>query len=986
MDMLKTYLEKVIHTNRTVDVRGMLQAEELDELALDEVFVPMNVTLPNELPELRGSDYDEELRRRLIEPRDEPELEPAGEFLLRDNYIHLQESGLPLQTLWEKGNQWVLRGGPGTGKSTLLKYQTLTLARRLFRESRGNLPVLIHLKDFASAWQNMSEWTEEDALLHYIGENVLPQLGFGDSSQSGRMLEQLRYALDNRGCSLFFDDLEQVRSIEMRRHCIEAIEYLLKTYPGNQCLITTHPSAYQKEWFEHSFLTADLEFFNVEQARCFFHQWFFALEKLEDLMVDEKTRRRARDKAEQVIKPISHNPQIYSGKTSPLLCTLMVLVKRRSGNLPEKRIELYKLCLDSLLLNWEANRSHVAADTPHLERDEILPLLETLALYIRRLDIPRPVSTAEILQFSTAQMEEQNFPRKIAQQRAARFVDLLYEEDMLLTRYGENEFAFSHRIFEDYLAARAITRDTNKIDDYLKKYLFKPEWLSVIRLAAAHQGMKDEALGSAFIKAIQNHPHEREEQMHYAFRVAFQCLRETRVSFQIADHMFQSWVRLYCGKPALQSALNRLLHGTGTLRYQPKAITPLLDAVKQKDLTVRSKAVEALGNLKDPNGLPMLIDLLKEDPQPLVRAKAAEVMGIFKSPESIPALLSSLRNDNAFFVRRRAAQALARFKHPTVLPALLQSLFDDDPTIRWRTVEALGQLREPDAVQPLLRLLNEDRVAGVRWRTVEALGLLKNPAVLDELLGLLERDKDVNVRGRVVEALGNFSPLRAMPALLESLKNDRFPAVRWRAAEALGRLKDRVTTPALLHALKNDTDNAVRWSAAEALGHSGDPQAIPHLLTTLKEDIDPSVRWSAAEALGHLRAQQAVPLLLNLLGQERYASVRAKACQALGYLHDQSAAPALLNILTEDKDSHVRARSAEALGYLKDPVALPVLLNAVQHDSAPNVRWNAAEALGKLNDPAAVAGLLNVFENDDEVCVRWRAEKSLEQIDLGIVL
>jgi HEAT repeat protein len=542
------------------------------------------------------------------------------------------------------------------------------------------------------------------------------------------------------------------------------------------------------------------------------------------------------------------------------------------------------------------------------------------------------------------------------------------------------------RLLHEYLAARALLRDPARLAHILEKHVFEPRWRHIIRLIAAQQGIVHDSSATAFIKQLQTCTHPRDAQLYYSFRLAFECMRASRVSFQLADYMFHTWIHLYQQQPALHPTLIRLLRQGAPLEYKPGAITPLLDALKANTVSARIDAADALGCLHDHNSLPLLIDLLKQDPYPLVRAKAAEVLGNFGSSTALPALLAGLRSDNAFGVRRQCALVLAQFERNTTVPVLLTALRDRDPTARWRAAEALAYVKDYSTLPVLLELLRHDDVPGVRWRVAETLGQLQHESTLAALIHTLQQDTDLNVRSRAAEALGYFPATQTRAVLQQALKQDKFPAVRWRAAESLGRQGDTLALTALFEALSNDLDNAVRWSAAEALGRMRDHAAVTILCKTMREDFDVSVRWSAAEALGNLGDTDAVAVLLLALKHERFASVRAKICQALGRLRDQSATPALLQLLSSDPSGIVRTRAAEALGGLGDNMAVAALLAQLPQDFDANVRWSIAAALAHFRDPGAISVLLRCFEHDPDVNVRQRAAQTLEILDMGALI
>jgi HEAT repeat protein len=71
------------------------------------------------------------------------------------------------------------------------------------------------------------------------------------------------------------------------------------------------------------------------------------------------------------------------------------------------------------------------------------------------------------------------------------------------------------------------------------------------------------------------------------------------------------------------------------------------------------EAIRALGQLRDPEGIPLLVYILQKDENPRMRAVAAEALGQFSHEAVVHPLVGALENRQPI-VRRAAAHALAR--------------------------------------------------------------------------------------------------------------------------------------------------------------------------------------------------------------------------------------------------------------------------------------------------------------------------------------
>ncbi|MDO8208411.1 MAG: HEAT repeat domain-containing protein [Gallionella sp.] len=788
--VLNRYLDKVIKDNQTIDARGVMQVNRMIELTMDEVFINLSVRMgKNENKPINSG-----LARTLLSGEssyltgtilDTPISTRALTGTIFDDVITTQansslwssigfnpfapqsiETGVSTDTLWSRHNAWVLLGDPGAGKTTLLKHFALQSARQC-KKDQSTLPILIPLRLLAAEWDQQPSWTPQNAVLNYLSHKGLSEIGFNLEQERNELLEIFRKALAEGHALLLFDGLDEQRNIYMQRKTVAAIEAMLSLYSGNRFLVSSRIIGYDAAPLGSGFYAATLEPFNDEQMKAFFRQWIYAVEKHEDIAVDESTRKRAKEKADQLIEQVENNAGIRTLATNPLLCTIIGLIRRQGATLPQLRAELYKLCIDTFIFNWELQKRRREDQQGSLNKDQTQAVLEELALYFHENCPENRASQQAITDIiRDFLVRQEGISSESATHKASQLLSLIRDVSGLLIDRGNNEYGFFHLTFQEYLTARAITRRKRDIDRYLGQHLFEPRWREVIRLAAANQGMKDEETGSEFIETILRCKHPREEQMHYAFRLAFLCLKEAKVELETSDRMLQDWARIYLEQPELKTLLGQLIAQPGAkINYRADALLPLLDALKDKDDTVRRGAAEALGHIKDPSTVPALLVALK-DKDDMVRWGAAEALGQIKDPSTVPALLVALK-DKDDMVRWGAVQALGQIKAPSTVPALLVALKDKDEMVRWGAADALGQIKDPSTV----------------------------PALLDAL-----KDKDDIVRRGAAQALGQIKDPSTVPALLVALK-DKGSMVRRGAAQALGQIKYPSTVPALLNAL-----------------------------------------------------------------------------------------------------------------------------------------------------------------------------------------
>lgn len=217
-------------------------------------------------------------------------------------------------------------------------------------------------------------------------------------------------------------------------------------------------------------------------------------------------------------------------------------------------------------------------------------------------------------------------------------------------------------------------------------------------------------------------------------------------------------------------------------------IDELIRATEDPIWKTRWDAVNALGKLKDPRGVPALAQraLLDDNSHPRWRSLWALSSVDRAGADAIPLFRAALESSNPVEVRN-AAVGLAYFQQEEAIPELLNGLRDSDPWRRWESVFSLKNVGSPQVVQALVPSLDPKVEPNTRTRQETAL------------------------------TLGKIGNEEVVPALLTALKQDASPEVRWRAAAALYRLGFPSALDGLEQALLAEQDGHVRKNIEQAI-------------------------------------------------------------------------------------------------------------------------------------------------------------------------
>ena len=202
-----------------------------------------------------------------------------------------------------------------------------------------------------------------------------------------------------------------------------------------------------------------------------------------------------------------------------------------------------------------------------------------------------------------------------------------------------------------------------------------------------------------------------------------------------------------------------------------------------------------------------------------------------------------------------------REPRPATTAALIQVMRNDaQPVLRTHAARVLELAAPSSATDALLTALGAERETATRKAVIYALAHYHAAPVTAALIPLLKH-KEVELRATAAYALAELADTAASSALYECFvkrRGDNDAFTRAEAARALGRIGYRVAVPDLRKALLKDAA-IVRRAAAEALGWlatSSDQEAMTALREAATNE-DPYLRAAATQALQRISQRQA---------------------------------------------------------------------------------------------------------------------------------
>jgi len=1039
------YRQQVVKIYNRIPLTGLPERDpRLNDIPLDKIFIKLTLeskvsalALESKVSALALEDSKASalaLKSKASALEDEDFLRHQWE---REQLAERSPEPIALASALQKYPRLLITGAPGSGKTTLLRWLAVIFANQQQAEpdrlgayfTEAAIPIVIELRRFYPRFKELID----DPATFDLAEVITSYVG-KDKQFEGVSEQWMSETLAHKPCLLLIDGLDEIATQNVRQRFLEALAAFVQnqTFAKVRCLLTTRPHGFRDVSLSAQFQRTEIQAFTVDEVAEFIRHWYETAYEFD-----------YQDEAHALISAIQANQRVTEIAQNPLLCTIIAIIYRNNRVLPNRRVELYFKCCEALLDTWERNKlikesGLIGGFDWQTKLELLMPVAYWFHEHHEQLAMPEEAVVKQLAHALERLRKKSGLAssNKPIEQEARDFIKAIRDRSGLLQGRGDGTLEFTHRTFQEYLAARHIAALPDPIYiDRVMAHLHQAWWREVHLLVIGHLGScggGDAEKAERLLLTILNVykapsrwllPPTNQwlfllnlgkwlPRFQWQKRLAWHLMREfelaaqgyadcaisaktrtlTTTFSQFAEQRVSKWIN----NPFYEAQLSFLLT---ILKQQalPRetVIAIFIKALQDQDKYVRRVAAESLGQLGETS--PKVIDallLVLQNKKMWMRSAAAKSLGQLGKTSSkvIDALLLALQ-DEEWYVRRAAASSLGQLGEtsPKVIDALLLALQNQDGYIRYTVASSLGQLGKtsPKVIDALLLAL-QDKDEDMRRAAANSLGQLgeTSPKVIDALLLALQ-DEDEYVRcfaAKNLGQLGETSP-KVIDALLLALQDNKFWVQR-AAAESLGQLGE--TNPKVIDALLLallDKYEEVRFAAAGSLGQLGEtsPKVIDALLLAL-QDNKPWMQGAAAESLGQLgeRSPKVIDALLLAL-QDKDEEVRRAAAESLGQLGETSpkVIDALLLALL-DKDEDMRRAAANSLGQLGEtsPKVIDALLLALL-DKDEDMRRAAAYSLGDLGEtsPKVIDALLLALQ-DKEYFVRIAAVKSLGQLKI----
>src|ERR1700722_7435757 len=364
-----------------------------------------------------------------------------------------------------------LIGQPGSGKSTLLAHAarrgaTTTMWSRLGGGHPGRRRIPVRL-----ARRGRAESIVANPAIP-LPDVIRAAVGGGPGKEPGGWWDR---QLERGRCLVLLDGLDEVARAEDRVAVTEWIERQIAAHADDDFVVTSR----SYDLLGSLAVRADVLVarpFTAKQVQLFLDRWYLAAERhatgASGRTGSRAVQMRARESADRLNSLLQSHSALHDLAVNPLLLTMIATAHRYRGALPGSRADLYgEIC--QVLLSRRAQ----AKDLPELLSWPAKQMLLASVAYQMMRDHASDLPAARVLEILGPQLE-----RYSSSVTGEAFLDNVARNGLMVE--AEGRYAFTHLTFQEYLAARHVSANSDLVKSLVDS-VSDPWWHESILLYAA---------------------------------------------------------------------------------------------------------------------------------------------------------------------------------------------------------------------------------------------------------------------------------------------------------------------------------------------------------------------------------------------------------------------------------------------------------------------------------------------------------------------
>jgi len=347
---------------------------------------------------------------------------------------------IQLKDFFNIGNKIVLIGAAGLGKSTALNYLFCNYEEMY---NLYSVKIKMDLKEYA---KDIGENKKD--LLWCIATEFSRKIKRAKMSFS-EIETVLSEFLDSGKCLLILDALDEIPTQTVRDKVRNEIASFCEIYYLNRYIISTREAGYLRNSFDDSFLHIKINDFGETQIKKYSENWFSSYYPNKDFrdFWDKFSKEVKRARCDNLIR-------------NPIVLILALVIFDIEKNLPNRRVEFYKKCIETFLTVREDRKGACILSEKAkniLGIDSVVPKIAFYKYSHVTKNIGYRFSYDELKKsvFNAIEVEDEiNWGDAVKQ-----YSEYLVERTELIREIDEDVLDFAHKTFYEYFLAVYFTKE-----------------------------------------------------------------------------------------------------------------------------------------------------------------------------------------------------------------------------------------------------------------------------------------------------------------------------------------------------------------------------------------------------------------------------------------------------------------------------------------------------------------------------------------------